>query len=168
MTRVDAAARPAIRVIAITLAIVGVVIGCLALLGTGPDVVLLGAAGLLAAATFWYITDMSERTMSTGGVAAPPATPPAARIDHRLMTLRNGIAYGRSSDASTERLRAALVDLVDDQLRTAHHVDRSTDPERAAAVLGPELAAFVDEPDRTRRLTRTRDLDRIVTLIERL
>jgi hypothetical protein len=84
------------------------------------------------------------------------------------MSLRNGIAYGRPDDASTDRLRAALVDLVDDQLLAAHGIDRRTDPKRAAAVMGATLTAFVDDPALGRRLTKSRDLDRIVTLIEQL
>lgn len=150
------------------LAVIAVGIVAAALVGMGPDVVLLAAAGLLCAAGWWFLSGVLDRTTSTGGVAAPPATPPPARIDHRLMTLRNGIAYGRAHDASTARLRDALVELVDDQLRAVHDIDRATQPAEAAATLGAELSSFVEDSDSARRLTRPRDLDRIVTLIEQL
>ena len=46
------------------------------------------------------------------------------RTDRRVMRLRSGLVFGRHDDTSLERLRESLVELVDDQLRAAHH-DRS-------------------------------------------
>ena len=162
------AATPLARAAAWTVSAVIVGIVALALLGTGPSVVLLAAVGALAGALAWFLAGAVDRARVTGGVPGPPAADPVARLDHRLMTMRNRIAYGRADDVSTERLRATLVDVIDDQLVAVHEIDRSADPAAAAAVLGPELAAFVDDPHAARRLARTRDLDRLVTLIERL
>lgn len=139
-----------------------------AVTGMGPDPVMLGALGLLVGCIIWCLADLSNRVTSTDGIATTIAPAPVAHVDHRLMSLRNGIAYGRVNDASVERLRTALVELVDDQLRTVHGIDPIADPDGAAAVLGPELAELVADPSTARHLTRSRDLDRIVTLIERL
>ena len=162
------ATTPLARAVAWTFGAVVVGNVALAVLGTGPNVALLAAAGTLAGALAWFLAGAVERARVTGGVPAPPAAEPVARLDHRLMTMRNRIAYGRAEDVSTERLRATLVDVIDDQLVAVHEIDRAVDPAAAAAVLGPELTAFVDDAHAARRLTRARDLDRLVTLIERL
>jgi hypothetical protein len=154
-------------VVVATVGVTAVVIVLMAVSGMGPTVVL-APLGLLAVAACWLVSDLGNRAVPTDGVAPSAALPPPARVDHRLMTLRNGIAYGRPDDASTDRLRAALVDLVDDQLLAVHGIDRHVDPHRAATVMGATLAAFVDDPALARRLTKPRDLDRIVTLIEQL
>ncbi len=66
------------------------------------------------------------------------------------------------------QLRATLVDLVDDQLRAVHLIDRAQQPEAARAVMSDDLYAFVTDPDSATMLTEPRRVDHIVTLIERL
>lgn len=59
-----------------------------------------------------------------------------------------------------------LVELVDDRLLAHHHVDRSTDPAAAAAVLTPALQSLVAAP---RRLSiSARELQQLLTDIEAL
>ncbi len=159
---------PTVTVTAGIAGVTAAIIVAMAAAGMSPDPILLAPLGLLAGTGIWFLADLGDRAVPTAGVAPSTAPPPTARVDHRLMTLRNGIAYGRPDDAATDRLRTALVDLVDDQLLAAHDIDRQREPERAAAVMGPTLTAFVDDPALARRLTKSRDLDHIVTLIERL
>ena len=84
------------------------------------------------------------------------------------MQLRTGLAYGRPDRASLVQLRSSLIELVDDQLRTVHHVDLAEDPDGARAIIGDDLYAFVDNPDSAGMLTEPRRVDHILTLIERI
>jgi hypothetical protein len=85
-----------------------------------------------------------------------------------VLRLRSGLKYGFRDDTPLERLRASLVELVDDQLRSAHRVDRVEDPDKARSVLGAELSRFVDDPSAAHELAQPQQLDRILTLIEQL
>ena len=80
------------------------------------------------------------------------------------MRLRSGLSYAQHDDVALERLRASLVDLVDDQLMAAHQIDRIEDPDAARKAIGDELYAFVDGASAARRLTQPRSLDHILTL----
>ncbi len=54
-------------------------------------------------------------------------------------------------------VRPVLVGLVDERLRTAHGFTRASDPERARAILGPDLSDFLEpvEPTSRSRSSRT-------------
>ena len=99
--------------------------------GMGPNVVLVAALCALVGLGVWFVVDLARVAVGSGGVAAPLPVEPAARRDRRVMRLRSGLAYGRADGASLENLRLSLVDLVDDQLRSVHRIDRREDPERA-------------------------------------
>lgn len=136
--------------------------------GMGPDVLALAALCLLTGTMVWFVTDSLVAAPPGHGVVLTPLADPRARTDRRVMSLRNGIAYGRASDVALEQLHETLVDLIDDQLRALHDVDRASDPVIAAAILGSELTAFVDDPDGARTLATPWRLERIITQIERL
>ena len=136
--------------------------------GMGPQVVLVAALGGLVGAGVWFLADLADVTDGGTGVAVGATRESAARTDRRVMQLRNGLAYGRPDRASLLQLRATLVDLVDDQLRAVHLVDRAQQPEAARAVMSDDLYAFVTDPDSATMLTEPRRVDHIVTLIERL
>ncbi len=136
--------------------------------GMGPNVGLVAALCALVGVGLWSVVDLAKVAVGSGGVAASLPVEPAVRRDRRVTRLRSGLAYGRADGASLERLRASLVDLVDDQLRSVHRIDRRVDPEAARVVLGDELDAFVNDPDGAAVLLKPRSLDRILTLIERL
>lgn len=135
--------------------------------GMGPELVLVIALGLLVGLGGWQLATLADATPteSTGTISERAA--PGARADRRVMRLRTGLAYGRPDGITLERLRATLVEVIDDQLLVAHRIDRSSDPAAAAAVLGPELQRFVDDPDAS-ALARPDRLDHTLTLIERL
>jgi hypothetical protein len=135
--------------------------------GMGPELVLVVSLGLLVGLGGWQLATLADATPteSTGTISERGAPP--ARADRRVMRLRAGLAYGRPDGITLERLRATLVDVIDDQLLTAHQIDRAADPVAAAAVLGPELQHFVDDPDAS-ALTQPDRLEHTLTLIERL
>jgi hypothetical protein len=135
---------------------------------TGPNLPLIAALCGLVGAGIWAVGDVAEALPTTRPTRIEPPAPPAARGDRRLMRLRSGIAYGRADGVALARLHENLVAIVDDQLLAAHDIDRSTDPDGAAAVMGPELNRFVTDPESTAKLADQRSLDRLLTLIERL
>lgn len=136
--------------------------------GMGPQVVLVAALGVLVGVGLWFLSDLADVALGATGVPAGPASATEPRADRRVMQLRTGLAYGRPDRASLVRLRASLIELVDDQLRTVHHVDLAKDPDGARAVIGDDLYAFVDDADSAGMLTQPRNVDRILTLIERI
>jgi hypothetical protein len=134
--------------------------------GMGPQVVLVAALGGLVGVAWWFLSDLADVALGTSGATAGPASAPEARPDRRVMQLRTGLAYGRPDRASLVSLRASLIELIDDQLRTVHQIDLAEDPDGARAVIGDDLYVFVDDPDSATMLTQPRNVDRILTRIE--
>ena len=160
--------RPWIRPVAAIAALTVVVDGFMLLADTGPDLALVTALCVVVGVALWFIADLINTTAEMSELALLPPDPPMHLTDRRVMRLRSGLIYGRRDEISLERLRAGLVELVDDQLRAVHQIDRAEDPDAARAVLGDLLFAFVDDPNTARGLERPQQLDRIVTLIERI
>ena len=156
--------RPVAAIAGITLAVEILMI----VAGMGPDVILVAALGVLVGVGIWFVTDLVGVAQGSAAVATGPAPPSTERADRRVMRLRTGLAYGRPDGVSLANLRVSLVDLIDDQLRAVHNIDRSRDPEAARAVIGDDLSAFIDDPDAADKLTQPRSLDHILTLIEQL
>ena len=134
---------------------------------TGPDVMLIAGLCVLVGVGLWFMSELLSAPVEAADDAFR-STPTLHATDRRVMRLRSGLVYGRRDDTSLERLRASLVELVDDQLRSAHQVDRAVDPEAARAVLGDELFAFVDDPRTAHDLAAPQKLDRILTRIEQV
>lgn len=156
--------RPVVSIVAII-----VIVELLMLLtDMGPDVILVTSLAGLVGICIWFVVELSAVAVGSDGVSSELAPPPPVRADRRVARLRSGLAYGRQHDASLGRIRESLVELIDDQLLAAHDVDRARDPAKADAILGPELAAFVNDEDSAGTLARPRTITRIVTLIEQL
>lgn len=134
----------------------------------GPHVVLVAALGGLVGIGLWFLSDLADLAVGATGAPAGPASEPAVRADRRVMQLRTGLAYGRPDRASLVKLRSTLVELVDDQLRTVHHVDLAGDPDGARAIIGDDLYAFVKDDDSAGMLTEPRRVDHILTLVEQI
>ena len=153
------------------LLIVGITIAVEAFMivsGMGPDVLLVAAAAVTIGVGVWIVIDTAESVPSVASIGATSREEPVHRVDRRVTRLRSGLAHGQTDRLSAERLHAGLVAIIDDQLRAGHRVDRLDDPAAAAAIIGPELASFVDDPTARQSLPGTRELDRILTQIERL
>ena len=156
--------RPVIAIAEATIAVVGFMF----LADTDPDVFMLGALCIVVGVCVWFIADLTNASFDSTDLATRLTSAPIQVTDRRVMRLRTGLLYGRHDESSLERLRAGLVELVDDQLQAAHHVDRTEDPATARAVLGDELAAFVDDPRTAHALARPQHLDHILSLIEQI
>ena len=132
----------------------------------GPNLVATTVLGLLVGATIWFMTEVGPRAARP----SPAATGPQRheqRADLRITPLRQALAYGGSDHYLAERVHTSLVDVVDDELRVGHGIDRHADPDAAVAVLGPELMRFVTDPDAADTMS-VRSLTRLVTLIEEI
>lgn len=149
----------------IALAVV-VVEAALLLTDTGPDILLVAALVIAVGTLIWLPTSLGE---SIARPAPPPAPPEltTVRPDLRTTALRQVLSGGTTNPRHAERIRQQLVELVDDELRDVHGVDRTTDPDRAREVLGPDLDRFVTDPETASTLTPRR-LGHIVALIERI
>ncbi len=136
-------------------------------LGMGPEVLLVAAVGACVGSAVWCLHPLLETAAPEPPPAAVAAVPPPG-ADHRVKRLRSGIVFSSGMDVYAERLYLNLVELIDDQLVHAHGIDRRTAPADAEAVIGTELHRFVEDPEAAKALSRPRDLDRIVTLIEQI
>jgi hypothetical protein len=157
-----------IRPVAAIATLTIVVDGFMLLADTGPNLALVTALCVVVGVALWFIADLVNSTVEISELALLPPSPPTHLTDRRVMRLRSGLVYGRRDETSLEQLRAGLVDLVDDQLGAVYHIDRAQDPGAARAVLGDQLFEFVSDPKAARGLERPQQLDRIVTLIERI
>ena len=135
---------------------------------TGPAVGLVASLCVLVGVGVWSVWDLVSAPNEAPDTPRTRASEATARTDRRVTRLRNGLTYADRDGSSLESLRTDLVELVDDQLRSVHYVDRQNDPERARTIIGPDLAAFLDDPRSARMLAQPRRLDHILTLIERL
>jgi hypothetical protein len=136
--------------------------------GMGPDVLLVAAATATIGAGIWVVIDTADAVPSEAAISAMAPREPVHRVDRRVTRLRSGLAHGQTDSLSAERLHRSLVAIIDDQLRADHQIDRIADPTAADAVIGPELSAFIDDPKAQTALPGARELDRILTHIERL
>lgn len=138
----------------------------LGLLDAGPNVPVVVALGLLAAAVFGLRSPLTASMAPPIPVVERPE-PLTAPPDLRITSLRQALASGTGDQRLNQRLHEQLVAAADDELLASHGVDRHRDPVAAERVLGTELFDFVTDPANADGLTLRR-LERIVTDIERL
>lgn len=154
--------------VAVIVAVIVLVELVLIVSGSEPAILLIAALCGLVGVIVWFILDLVEVALDSSDTDfAPSGSELIGITDRHVMRLRSGLAYTRD-EASLERLRSSLVDLVDDQLRAVYHIDRAKDPEGASAVLGPDLSSFVEDPHSASRLDRPSHVDRVLTLIEQI
>lgn len=133
----------------------------------GPRLPLVAAASVLVGVAVWLLFGLGREAVRYETVSDPHAEPPKRLPDLRVTLLRQGLSYGRQDNQIPERLYHSLVALVDDELTVSHGIDRALDPDAARAVIGDDLARFIESPDRARSLSID-GLSRIVTSIERI
>ncbi len=136
--------------------------------GMAPDVLLVAAVAATIGVGVWIVVDTAETVPSVASISSDAPPEPVHRVDRRVTRLRSGLAHGQNDSLSAERLHASLVAIIDDRLSADHQIDRNVDPAAAAAIIGPELTRFIDDPTARVSLPGTRELDRLLTQIERL
>ncbi len=136
------------------------------LLGNQPRPGLIALVIGAAATTAWLYLDTSAQSEPARWqlVSDEPIRPPGS--DPRLSLFERVIAQHLDSRDATDQLHRYVSETTERRLVTKHGINRATDPERARAVLGPELAGFLDNP-RSRRLSLS-EIDSMLTRIEAL
>lgn len=137
-------------------------------LNMGPETLLVAAVGAFVGAAAWCFWSLSDTTRGPEPTPRAFAAPRAVGADQRVKTLRTGILFGRNMHGYADQLHEILIDLIDDQLVHAHGIDRAIQPDEAASVIGSQLTSFVNEPEAPASLSNTKQLTRIVTLIEQI
>jgi hypothetical protein len=135
------------------------------LLDMGPETLLVAAIVSVVASATWCLATLSGTASFTE--LSPYLAVPTPSVGNDLR-VRMRSALWSADGSSYKRLHGTLVELIDDQLEHAYGVTRRHDPAAAKVTLGPELYAFAQNPDGVTSLSRTAELNRIVTLIERL
>ena len=161
---ISARRRPVLLIVAITIAVEVFMITT----GMGPDVLLIAAVAATVGTGVWLVVDTADSVPSMAPIGSTAPQQFEHRVDRRVTRLRSGLAHGQTDRLSAERLHTSLVAIIDDQLRAGHQIDRHAEPTAAAALIGPELAGFIDDPGARISLPSTGQLDRILTEIERL
>ena len=153
------------RVLALVAGWAGAV-AALGLLQMRPAVTVLAALAGVVAATLWMVLDVSDVAVRADWRATADGSGTTGGGDARVGALRRQIADARVFEDNTS-LHRSLVALADEALRL-HGVDRTTQPARAAALLGPPLTSFVSlAPDRE-VIGDPRRLDVLVSRLEQL
>ncbi len=161
--------KPWVRPVAAIGATTVVVVVAMIVSGMGPNVPLVVVLVALLGVAAWALTEIAGATPAAAPVDSGLRPPPPNRAERRVTRLRTGLAYSVPNGLVFEQLHESLVSVIDDQLRAAHQIDRTTDPSGAHAVIGDELQTFIDDPaSAAERLARPRALDRILALIEQL
>ena len=138
----------------------------MAITDMAPNPLLVVVAGLGGGVAASVVFDLVTSSSIVAAGPFPSRAGTAPRVDARIRSLRFNLRSMR--DERADRLYRLLVELIDDQLIAAHGIDRASQPDRAAAIIGPDLQRFVDDPGAARSLKRLPRLERIVTEIERI
>ena len=110
-------------------------------LGNRPQPGLLALYVAVGAAVVWLFLDVSadSEPSSWPGARDEPVRTPGE--DPRLDQLRRVVGHHLDGREVGDALHRRLGDLVDQRLVARHGITREADPERAAALLGPDLTS---------------------------
>ena len=133
---------------------------------------LLVTIGVVAATTIvWLVTDVGQWVETTRW-STPSVTFRRARgQDGRLRQLDHDVQEMDSSNVGPgcrAALSTALLRVLDDRVDAAHGVTRADDPQRYAAIVGPELARFSESAESDPAALTRRSLVELVNRIEQL
>lgn len=137
------------------------------ILGNRPQPGLLALYVGVGAAVVWLFLDVSADS-------EPPSWPMArddpVRVpgeDPRLDRLRRLVAHHLDGREVGDALHRRLGELADQRLVARHGITREADPERAAALMGPELTSGLPSRPPYPRLTTAR-IEQLLQRIEEL
>jgi hypothetical protein len=136
------------------------------LLGNQPRPGLVALVIGAAAGTLWLYLDTSAESEPPrwGLVSDDPIRPRGS--DARLSLFERVVSQHLDARDVTDQLHRYLSDITERRLVATHGISRVADPGKAAELLGPELAGFLDHP-RARRMS-LQEIDRLLTRIEAL
>lgn len=104
----------------------------------------------------WAVSRTARRSERAYWVSTPrqEAVPPSA-LDYRLVRIRRDLRDAAERDDRPDEIQPLLRELAAERLRAHHDVDLDTEPERARALLDPQLWHYLStRPPGTRRRSR--------------
>ena len=123
-----------------------------------------GATGCVV----WLLLDASASARSSYWRQDIDAPVRAPGEDPRVEALMRHLDRNLGAKASSELLHADLVAVADVRLMVRHGLSRVADPDRAADVLGRDLADFLALPKDAQRRLSPQEIDHILNRIESL
>lgn len=138
--------------------------------GQGREVNLayLAAVTVMSAMLLWLVADIVPVVPYVSWSVTGTYVPRQPGPDARLARLTERLGSNIHRDTVGADIHQILTTVVDDRLLRGHGIDRKTDPAAAAAVLGPELTAYLDSDPRGNRSAAHRRLGALLTRIEEL
>lgn len=137
------------------------------LLHAQPRPALLALAVGAAGGTAVLFLDLSDGTPGAAWTFQAEDPVRARSEDFRSAVLLRLVSGHLDSRETRDHLRNHLVQLADRRLVAHHGVSRLADPERAGALMAPELAAFVSASPPYRRMSLAQ-INRLIDQIEEL
>lgn len=156
-----------LRLVLTALVALGAIVA-MTLLGMHPRAVLVAGIVLVAATIGWLAVDVGALPAEIDWERHADRREIWVRSDQRVNLIRARLHRERRRGDEWASTADQLAELIIARLRTTHGIDRVAEPAAAADVLGPELTAFLDDPDIRRRMSGLRALPSTLTLIERL
>lgn len=142
-----------------------VVVSTLGLAGLQPSVLVMAAIVLAVAGTIWLTLDLADLADPIDRRPSGEVASTAFGSDSRVRAVRRQLGDQLRFGADA-RLHAHLVELLDERLESTYGIRRTDDPARAAAMLGPELMAFVGATPIDAGLADPHHLAAVITRIE--
>ena len=136
------------------------------LLGNQPSPGLIALVMAAGAGTFWLYLDTSAQSEPPRWQLTSDEPVRPRGEDPRLALLHRVVSQHLVSRDPTDQLHRYVGEVIDRHLVAEHGFSRSTDPERAARVLGPELSGLLEQT-RSRRLSLSQ-IDQLLSRIEML
>jgi hypothetical protein len=128
----------------------------------------LGAIAAFAALS-WFVSDVVPYIRPVSWeILRPPHLRRGRGDDIRAMRLSHRLTELGEPHSDPHKVWQLLVQLIDDRLRLRHNIDRGTDPDAAADVLGARLSDFVTHQPSTSSLRTPDYLSGVVGEIEAL
>jgi hypothetical protein len=136
-------------------------------IGLRPRPVLLVLTVVAGLVWVWLVEDLAADRYDLNLDAPRGRLLPRWGLDARFSRLSSSLRPPYDPGLVAGQVHPTLVAIVDDRLLANHGVDRATEPDRARAVMGPKLAAYVEGPPSPRR-NLIAHLSEMVTRIEAL
>jgi hypothetical protein len=134
---------------------------------TDPQPIVLASAIVGVAAVVFLALEVVDGSQAASWDTWSPAVRTLRGGDPRVGMLRR-VLQVVTTTRDVAQIHPLLVGIVDERLAARHAIVRADEPERAAAIMGPELTQFVEMPPGTVRLGSPALLGDMLTRIEAL
>jgi len=146
-----------------------VAVGVVAVVAGGEvNIGYLVGATVLVAVAMWTAMDLVPHVQYPNWNVTTTHTPRQPGTDMRLARFTERLTSGVDREAVANDVHRLLADVVNERLQRKYGIDRSTDPESANRVLGPELTAYLNGNPHLKRHAQADQISALLTRIEAL